>query len=322
MADHEQGFDFAATGSRMDSREQGFDFAAVDALPRLRTGAGELRIGLAEADAAAGPALAEVQAAADPALPEAQAAGAPALLEPEAADGPALLFIPGAYHGAWCYAGWLKACSAARIACAALDYRGHGHLAAEGLSPAATVEDYAEDSVAAARTFAAPPIIVGHSLGGLVAMAAALRTPLAGMVLVAPSPPGNLPGARSLPAADETRLRPIPDRAEVLQRFLGGQEGAHVDACMARLTPESPRALNQRYRLALPIDAARISAPVLVIGAGLDCDERHPAGQDEAIARFFGGQFAHVAGAPHCMMLGRTCLPALHIILDWRARLT
>ncbi len=269
--------------------DEGFDFDSVDALPAVYVGAAQLRIGLAAR---------------------------------HAAPGPALLLIAGAYHGAWCYAGWLKACRAAGIACAALDYRGHGSLAGVGLSPGTGVEDYADDVVAAVQSLATAPLLVGHSLGALVAMAAAMRTPLAGLVLVAPSPPGNLAGAHALPAVDEAQLRPIPARAEVLERFLGGYEGSHVDACMARLCPESPRALNQRYRLTVSIDTARITAPALVIEAGLECGERHPAGQDQAIADFLGGEFAHLAGAPHCMMLGPSCLPALEIILDWRARLS
>ena len=267
---------------------QGFDFESVDRLPAVRVGMAQLRIGLDARHAAAGPAL---------------------------------LFIAGAYHGAWCYAGWLRACSDSGIACAALDYRGHGSLAGLGLAPDTGVEAYADDVVAAAQSFGAAPVLVGHSLGGLVAMAAAMRTPLAGLVLVAPSPPGNLAGARALAEVDEAQLRPVPARAEVLERFLGGYDGAHVDACIARLCPESPRALNQRYRLTVAIDAARITALALVIEAGLDCGERHPAGQDRAIADFLGGEFAHLVGAPHCMMLGPTCLPALTIILDWRARL-
>ena len=268
--------------------EEGFDYMFVDGLPVVPAGAAQLRIGLQACDAA---------------------------------HGPTLLFIPGAYHGAWCYAGWLKTCRAAGIPCAALDYRGHGSLAGAGLAPDTGVEAYADDVVAAARSFSAPSVLVGHSLGGLVAMAAAMRTPLAGLALVAPSPPGNLAGARALPAVDESQLRPVPARAEVLERFLGGHDGPHVDACMARLCPESPRALNQRYRLSVPIDARRIAVPALVIEAGLDCGERHPAGQDQAIADFLGGEFVHLAGAPHCMMLGPTCLPALAILLDWRAGL-
>lgn len=266
-----------------------FDFTFVDGLPRQRVGAGELRIGLDEAHA--GP-------------------------------GPALLFIPGGYHGAWCYAGWLRHCRDTGIACAALDYRGHGALAGEGLAIDASIEAYAEDTVMAARSFAAPPIIVGHSLGGLVAMVAATHIHLAGLALVAPSPPGNLAGAHALPAVDERSLRPPPGHAEVVTRFLGGYDGPHVDACQVRLCAESPRALNQRYQLSVPIDPSRIAAPSIVIEAGLDRSARHPPGQDAALAQFLGGEFACIVNAPHCMMLGPVSRTALDLLLAWRQRLS
>ncbi len=281
----------AVSGGQADLGRQdfaSFDFAFVDGLPRQRVGAGELRIGLDEAHA--GP-------------------------------GPAVLFIPGGYHGAWCYAGWLRHCRDTGIACAALDYRGHGALAYEGLAVDTSIEAYAEDTVLAARSFAAPPIIVGHSLGGLVAMLAATQTRIAGLALVAPSPPGNLAGAHALPAVDERSLRPPPHRAEVVARFLGGYDGPHVEWCQHRLCAESPRALNQRYQLSVPIDASRIAAPSIVIEAGLDRSARHPPGQDAALAQFLGGEFSCIDNAPHCLMLGTASRAALELLLAWRLRL-
>ncbi|MFN0164434.1 MAG: alpha/beta hydrolase [Burkholderiales bacterium] len=282
----------ADTGTEVDLARQdfaSFDFPFVDSLPRRRAGAGELRTGLAESSA--GP-------------------------------GPALLFLPGGYHGAWCYAGWLRHCRDTGTACAALDYRGHGALAGEGLAVDSTIEDFSEDTVQAARSFARPPILVGHSLGGLVAMLAATRMRVAGLALVAPSPPGNLPGALAIPALDESRLRPPPGHAEIVARFLGGHDGPHVAACQARLCPESARALNQRYLLSVPIDPARIAAPSLVIEAGLDRSDRHPEGQDASLARFLGGEFACIDNAPHCMMLGPVSRVALELLLAWRRGLS
>jgi pimeloyl-ACP methyl ester carboxylesterase len=263
-----------------------FDFRSVDRLPAQPAGSGALRR-----------------------APLHDASGAP------------LLFIPGGYHGAWCYAHWLARCAEANIDAGALDYRGHGALATKGLALDASIHDYATDTLAAARLFATPPILVGHSLGGLVAMVAAMQTPLAGLVLVAPSPPGNLPGAHAIAPVDPTRLRPPPARAEVVERFLGGADGTHVDAVLNLLCPESPQALNERYRLAIAIEASRIRVPVLVIEAGLDCGERHPAGQDQGIADFLCGEFRHLASAAHCMMMGAKSDVAFDLIANWRRRL-
>lgn len=109
-----------------------------------------------------------------PSAPGAAAELRDCLAEHQAGPGPALLFIPGAYHCAWRHAGGLRRGRTAGIACAALDYRGHGALAADGLAVDTLVEAYDEDAALAARTFAVPPVIVGHSLGGLVAMVTAM----------------------------------------------------------------------------------------------------------------------------------------------------
>ena len=52
----------------------------------------------------------------------------------------------------------------------AVDLRGHGRGAPADLSTT-SMADYAEDVRAVVRTLASPPIVLGWSMGGLVAMA-------------------------------------------------------------------------------------------------------------------------------------------------------
>ena len=214
-----------------------------------------------------------------------------------------ILCIPGGYHGAWCFAPWLALFAQAGIAAAALEPRGKGTLE-DGADPATGVEDYASDAVEAAAALGGRVVLLGHSLGALVAMRAAERLgTVAGLLLVAPSPPGNLPGAARVPLVTEgAMLRPPPEPV-VVARYLAGARPAGLAAYLAALSPESPRALNERYALAMAIDPARIAgAPVLVLEAGRDDPERHPAGQDAAIARFLGGRHDVIPDAPHCLM--------------------
>lgn len=66
-----------------------------------------------------------------------------------------------------------------------MDKRGHGLSAVE--PSAATIEDHAEDLIAAARTLGVRrALVVGLSIGGLIAQTAAVRTPdlVAGLVLL------------------------------------------------------------------------------------------------------------------------------------------
>ncbi len=228
-----------------------------------------------------------------------------------------ILLVHGAYHGAWCFAEWLECFAAEGLAATAIDLRGHGALAGAGLSPQACIADYAEDVVRPAQALPAPPILLGHSLGGLVALAAAERMPVAGLVLVAPSPPGNLPGAQPVTVVPADRLRSPPALAEVVERFLGGDATVDARRYAARLCPESPAALNERYTLAVMVNPDAIRCPVLVLEAGRDDPVRHPAGQDAGIASMFGGVHVLVPDAPHCMMTGVTARRTARLIIDW-----
>lgn len=234
--------------------------------------------------------------------------------------GPALLCIPGGYHGAWCFDVWLALFRAAGIRAAALEPRGKG-TAAPG-DPATSVEDYAADAVEAVAALGGEVVLLGHSLGALVAMRAAERLGgVAGLVLAAPSPPGNLPGAAKVKLVAEDAMVPPPSREVAMARFCGGEDVAGLAEYVAALSPESPRALNDRYALRVAIDPARLAgAQVLVIEAGRDDAARHPAGQDAAIARFLGGEHVLLRDAPHCLMLAPWAEESAGVVVAWWRR--
>ncbi len=258
------------------------DFGAADRLPIREAGHGRLLIGAVPQDAR-----------------------------------PGLLFVPGAYHGAWCYAHYLDYFAAAGLACAALDVRGHGALPQDAGFAAVTIGDLGEDVVSALDALNAPTIVVGHSMGALPALLAASRRPVAGVVLLAPSPPGDLPGALALPAVPGHAPRAAPAEAEIRARFLATTPDRDVRAVARRLCAESPQVLNDRYLLRVAIGPASIRAPGLCLEAGLDTHDRHPPGQDQAIARRYGFSHARLAGQPHCMMYADHWQISAGAILDW-----
>jgi pimeloyl-ACP methyl ester carboxylesterase len=232
--------------------------------------------------------------------------------------GPAILCIPGGYHSAFCFGPWLGLLAKAGIAAAALEPRGKGSLAAQA-DPATGIADYAQDAAQAARALGQPVVLLGHSLGALVAMRAAeVLGDAAGIVLVAPSPPGNLPGAAPVPPVAEGAMLPPPDIAAIRARYFGGQEVADINAYRAALSAESPRVLNDRYQLRIPIAREMLqSMPGLVIEAGRDDAARHPPGQDQAIADFFGLHYWLLPDMPHCMMCQPWAEASLAPIIAW-----
>ena len=113
---------------------------------------------------------------------------------PAVDDGrPPLLFVHGLGHGAWCWEHWLGAAADAGYPAYAVSLRGHG--GSPGRLRTARLGEYVDDVVATAESLPRPPVLVGHSLGGLVVQRALARYAARAAVLVSPVSgwPGNRP---------------------------------------------------------------------------------------------------------------------------------
>ncbi len=234
-------------------------------------------------------------------------------------QGPMFLFIHGGFHGAWSWSPWLKDLAARQIPVAALDLRGHGGLQQTRDFISAGVVEMAADVIEAARVLGRPVILVGHSLGALVAMAAAQQVRPAGLVMLAPMPPANVADVKLLPPfADDTQIAPpVGERAR--KWFLAGSAVPDITPYTSRLCGESPALLNDVYRRSIAVDPAWTFGPALCLSGDKDESPLHVRGQDEAIATFYGATLAPVPGGGHCMMLDDSAGIARDLILDWRA---
>lgn len=264
-----------------------FDFSYIDRLPQQPAGQGRVFFGMA-----------------------AQAHG----------DRPTLLFVHGGYHGAWCFARYVEHFDSLGIPCAAMDMRGHGGLTQAPDLHLEGVRAMAEDVAAACALLDRPAVAIGHSAGALVAAAAGEITPLSGFGLLAPSPPGQLPGLTPLPLMPTEHLVQPPDDAICRQKFLGGEAVSDIAPFTDRLCAESPAVLNDRYALRIHIDPGAFAVPTLCIAAGRDLGTLHPDGQDEATARFYGADFHMLPEAPHCMMLSTNWRESADIVEAWYLR--
>jgi len=248
-----------------------------------------------------------------------------------ATGGVPFLFVHGAWHGAWCWADNVLPYVAARGHHAyAVSLRGHGRSGLTGSLRRASLGDYVADVATAVEKLGRAPVLVGHSMGGLVVqryLAAGGRA--AACALVASVPPGGvlkttLRVARRYPLAFlranlTLSLWPIvstPARASewLLRESSTPEEAAAVHA---RLQDESYLAF--LGMLAPRVDSSRVRVPVLVIGAGED--RMFSPAQVRATARSYGVEAEIVAGAAHDLMLDPAWQQVAARIVEWGEQL-
>jgi pimeloyl-ACP methyl ester carboxylesterase len=154
-----------------------------------------------------------------------------------------------------------------------------------------------------ARSLPEPPVLIGHSMGGLVSAMSAARYPVRALVLVAAVPArpavGSLLGIARQHPGDAVAIltgRTLPMRPEYLFEALD-EETAAVH--LARCGQESPIAQSQlifHRRPAAPVGGA----PVLALGA--PADRLVPIADVRATARHYGAELVEYDGMGHNLM--------------------
>lgn len=165
---------------------------------------------------------------------------------------PDIVFVHGAFCGGWSFDLFRAPFEAAGYACHAPDLRGHNAGGARHAVGGCSMADYAKDLAELASGLERPPVLVGHSLGGLAAMMAAGRAPLAGLALLAPCAPWGIAGASFGEAVSATAIMamgPFPSQAvepdySVAEHYsLNRIPPAERRQIFERMRPESARAL-------------------------------------------------------------------------------
>lgn len=207
--------------------------------------------------------------------------------------------VHGAFCGGWAFENFRTPFEAAGHRVLTPDLPGRdGKRGPSGLS----MRDYAEAVAEVCRACEIPPILIGHSLGGLVACLASSLAPISGLVLLAPSAPWGISGssmeegasAFGLFALGPYWLQAVQPDATIAQQFsLDRMPEAARKAAIARMTPESGRALFETLNWWLdPMMTTQVtapSAPVLVMGGGRDVI--HPPATVRQTAQRLGGTF-------------------------------
>lgn len=237
---------------------------------------------------------------------------------PDAAK-PPLLFVHGAWHGAWCWQEhWMPAAAERGWRSYAVSLRGHGGSARPERFDLTTIRHYQHDVLRAITELPEPPVLVGHSMGGLVIQGVLerYRSAPAG-VLLASVPPRH--GVEMLPAL----LR--HDRKLLIQALAGREidpgprtlfgpatDPDEREAYLDRLGSESWLATQQ---LLLPRRVPDIRSPMLVLGGEHDRVQRPHAVVRTATT--FGTRARIFRGMGHELMLEPGWQDVLSLTLDW-----
>ena len=238
-----------------------------------------------------------------------------------------LLFVHGMWHGAWCWAEHMMPYLAERgYASHALSLRGHaGSEGHEGLRWH-SLADYVADLDQVASQLPAAPVLVGHSMGGMIVQKyLESRQVPAGVLLAAAPPAGLIPSTLRfalrhplvfLKALLTLRMYPVVGTPDLAREALFSVDtpDEQVARHFSRLQNESFRAYLDMMLLSLP-RPRRVTTPLLVLGAGDDM--LISAGEVEATARAYGTEAEFFPDMGHDMMLEDGWQAVADRILAW-----
>jgi pimeloyl-ACP methyl ester carboxylesterase len=226
-----------------------------------------------------------------------------------------IVMVHGAFCGGWAFERFRQPFEAAGFAVKAPDLRGHAEGDAPGAVVGVSMTDYAADIARLCAEEAEPPVLLGHSMGGLVAQLAARRAEIRALVLLAPSPPWGVAGSSLEEAATAFGVQLIgpfssgalpPDRGLMRAYSLDRMPKAEQEAAVARLRPESALAVRETLNwwldpfMTTSVGPGAIAAPSLVIsGQG---DVVHSSTTAKATAERIGATFEVMPGMSHWLL--------------------
>lgn len=224
-----------------------------------------------------------------------------------------LLFIHGELAGSWLWERYLAFFAARGWEGHALNLR--NHFWSQTADPATlSFDTYTEDVVATLDRFGPGVVVVGHGMGGLLALKAAERMPMAGLVLLS----AHLPRELRVPArAHELREIPevygkatigwetLPERLLRDDRDLTLADVLRIQHLLGQ-KPHEAGAARRQMLAGVPIDRRSLAeTPRLVVGAGLD--RTVPMADSERLAEWLGAGYEPFAAHSHYgLVMGET----------------
>ena len=240
-----------------------------------------------------------------------------------------LVFLHGAFAGAWCWIErFLPYYAAHGYTCYAPSFRGHGGSGGQQDINRFGISDYIKDLASVVEDLDRPPVLIGHSMGGFVAMKYAEDHNIAGLALLSSVPPAGLIGPSMSLAMwnpmlmlDIGRVQSGRPDAMTMNSLRQALFSKHVPASLINkylpmMGGESSRAVAEMHGL-IQVRPDRLTGrmPILVLGA--EDDGLIPPPFIRSTARLLG-ETAHILPRTgHGIMLDDAWQTAADTLAQW-----
>jgi pimeloyl-ACP methyl ester carboxylesterase len=241
--------------------------------------------------------------------------------------------VHGAFCGAWAFERFTAPFEKAGHLVITPDLRGHAPGDPRDAVSGVSMLDYARDLAALCRELEAPPILLGHSMGGLVCQMAAARTPVRALALLAPSAPWGVAGStveEAITAFGLSLMGPFwttaiePDEGLMRRFSLSRLSRAEREAAIAKLRPESGRALWETLNWWLDpfmtTNVVFVGAKVPALALVGEADVVHPPATVRQTAARLGAACEVLPGMSHWLLGEPGWKDVADRLIDWLDR--
>jgi pimeloyl-ACP methyl ester carboxylesterase len=227
----------------------------------------------------------------------------------------AIVMVHGAFCGGWSYEAFRAPFEAQGLKVIAPDLRGHGAGEPDQAVIGVSMTDYAADIAKLCDSQPEPPVLLGHSMGGLVALLAARRSKIRALVLLAPSPPWGVAASSLEEAATAFGVQVMgafssgalqAERGLMRTYSLDRMSPDDREAAIARLRPESGQAVRETLNWWLdPFMTTSVGPGPMAMPSLVLCGQRdlvHSPTTAKAVAERIAADFEVMPGMSHWLV--------------------